>query len=346
MSGPEVLEWLRNHSELKYTRVIMLTAAAGYEEKIEALTAGADDYITKPYYPLELLARVKTILRTQQLEKQLHQQSLQLRMLNRVSQAVSAKLASREILAMAVKGAEAIIDVEVAAVFMVDNKRKLLRCREIFSADAHVSAKGYRAIPSGVGIIGRSFDEARTFALNTPLTDPDFQSELDAPADYLAHSLIATPLFVRGKPVGVLYVLNSHHGAFTDNDRRLLTSLASSVGRAVEIAWLFQSARQRQHDLLESRNQLQAVIDGIAHPIYTIDNEWKLVAVNDARSRELEVSPDSLTGRLCYQVFFDRSDRCEHCHVFRTISGLQRLIAEADNPLQRCPKGSVRLPQS
>ena len=78
MSGPEVLEWLRNHPELKYTRVIMLTAAAGYEEKIEALTAGADDYITKPYYPLELLARVKTILRTQQLEKQLHQQSQQL----------------------------------------------------------------------------------------------------------------------------------------------------------------------------------------------------------------------------------------------------------------------------
>ena len=84
ISGPEVLSWIRGHPELKYTRVIMLTAAAGNEEKVEALSAGADDYITKPYYPLELLARVKTILRTQQLEKQLQRQSQQLMILNRV----------------------------------------------------------------------------------------------------------------------------------------------------------------------------------------------------------------------------------------------------------------------
>jgi len=320
MSGPELLEWLRNHSELKYTRVIMLTAAAGYEEKVEALTAGADDYITKPYYPLELLARVKTILRTQQLEKQLHRQSQQLRMLNQVSQAVSARLASREVLALAVKGVEAIIEVELAAVFMVDDKRELLRCREINSTGEYVAANSYRSIPIGVGIIGRAFDEGHTLCLNTPLVDPDFHSELDAPAGFPVRSLIATPLFVRSKPVGVLYVLNSRHGAFTENDRGLLTSLASSVGRAVEISWLFQRIRQRQHELLESRNQLQAVIDSIAHPIYTIDNDWKLVAVNEARSRKLEISPDLLTGRLCYQVFFDRSTRCEHCNAFKTIS--------------------------
>ncbi len=320
MSGPEVLEWLRNHSELKYTRVIMLTAAAGYEEKVEALTAGADDYITKPYYPLELLARVKTILRTQQLEKQLHQQSQQLRMLNRVSQAVSAKLASREVLAMAVQGVNAIIDVELTAVFMVDDKRELLRCRVINSPGDHTTANSYRSIPIGVGIIGRAFDEGRTISLNTPLADPNFHSELDAPAGFPVRSLIATPLFVRSKPVGVLYVLNSRHGTFTENDRGLLTSLASSVGRAVEIAWLFQSIRQRQHELLESRNQLQAVIDGIAHPIYTIDKDWKLVAVNEAKSQELEIAPDELTGRLCYLAFFDRSSPCEHCNVFGTLS--------------------------
>ena len=71
VSGPEVLAWIRNHLLLRYTRVIMLTAAASNEEKVDALSMGADDYITKPYYPQELLARVRTILRTQQLEKQL-----------------------------------------------------------------------------------------------------------------------------------------------------------------------------------------------------------------------------------------------------------------------------------
>ena len=75
MSGLDVLQWIRNNPDLQLTRVVLLTAAAGSREKVEALSAGADDYITKPYYMQELLARVKTILRTQQLEKQLQQQS-------------------------------------------------------------------------------------------------------------------------------------------------------------------------------------------------------------------------------------------------------------------------------
>lgn len=69
LSGLDVLSWIRNHPQLQYTRVVLLTAAAGSHDKVEALSTGADDYITKPYYPQELLARVKTILRTQQLEK-------------------------------------------------------------------------------------------------------------------------------------------------------------------------------------------------------------------------------------------------------------------------------------
>src|SRR5690606_24963973 len=44
MSGLEVLSWVRSHPRLRFTRVIMLTGASGSQEKIEALSAGADDY--------------------------------------------------------------------------------------------------------------------------------------------------------------------------------------------------------------------------------------------------------------------------------------------------------------
>ena len=43
--------------------VILLTAKVGDEDKIRGLTLGADDYITKPFNPLEVVARVKTQLR-------------------------------------------------------------------------------------------------------------------------------------------------------------------------------------------------------------------------------------------------------------------------------------------
>ena len=43
--------------------VIMLTAKDGETDKITGLTLGADDYITKPFLPLELIARIKAQLR-------------------------------------------------------------------------------------------------------------------------------------------------------------------------------------------------------------------------------------------------------------------------------------------
>lgn len=43
--------------------IIMLTAKVEYMDKITGLTLGADDYVTKPFHPLELMARVKTQLR-------------------------------------------------------------------------------------------------------------------------------------------------------------------------------------------------------------------------------------------------------------------------------------------
>ena len=49
--------------EKSYCPIIMLTARAADGDKIMGLTIGADDYITKPFNPLEVVARVKTQLR-------------------------------------------------------------------------------------------------------------------------------------------------------------------------------------------------------------------------------------------------------------------------------------------
>ena len=53
----------RKLRERSYCPILMLTARAADEDKIMGLTAGADDYITKPFHPLEVVARVKTQLR-------------------------------------------------------------------------------------------------------------------------------------------------------------------------------------------------------------------------------------------------------------------------------------------
>jgi DNA-binding response OmpR family regulator len=60
LDGLAVCRWIRARSELP---VIMLTARGDEADRIVGLELGADDYVTKPFSPRELAARVKTILR-------------------------------------------------------------------------------------------------------------------------------------------------------------------------------------------------------------------------------------------------------------------------------------------
>lgn len=63
MDGVEVIRRLREWSKVP---VLVLTVRAGEEDKIAALDAGADDYLTKPFGGRELLARLRAILRRTQ----------------------------------------------------------------------------------------------------------------------------------------------------------------------------------------------------------------------------------------------------------------------------------------
>jgi len=60
MDGMQVIKTLRKESQVP---IILLTAKTTDMDKIKGLIAGADDYVTKPFNPLEVMARVKSLLR-------------------------------------------------------------------------------------------------------------------------------------------------------------------------------------------------------------------------------------------------------------------------------------------
>jgi two-component system phosphate regulon response regulator PhoB len=62
-SGPALARRLRSESRTREVPIIMLTARAGDEDKVAGLEAGADDYVTKPFSPRELEARIQAVLR-------------------------------------------------------------------------------------------------------------------------------------------------------------------------------------------------------------------------------------------------------------------------------------------
>ena len=63
IDGYEVCRRLRASSNLKYTKIILVSAKPMTSERLEGYEAGADDYIAKPFRPKEVIARVKALLR-------------------------------------------------------------------------------------------------------------------------------------------------------------------------------------------------------------------------------------------------------------------------------------------
>lgn len=61
-SGESVCQWIRNEMKSDVP-VIMLTAKVAEKDRISGLQMGADDYVTKPFSPKELVVRVETVLR-------------------------------------------------------------------------------------------------------------------------------------------------------------------------------------------------------------------------------------------------------------------------------------------
>lgn len=337
LSGLDVLTWLRNHPTLAYTRVIMCTAFNISDDKVEALSAGADDYVTKPYHNQEMLARVETTLRSQRLEKQLQEQTEQLAALNKASNAITTSLEIGPIAEATVDGARQVLRTDLSAIFLpegahddnhngaYDGKRSkradVLHCRAVSGV---ARPDSFHDVNPGQGAIGSAYASQQTLCYND-LQDAELHpvainAQVDSPRGVELKNLLVAPLMIRSRSVGVLLAANKKSGPFGEVDQELFTSLASAVSRALENAWLFQNVRTRQQELQESHNRLQAVINGILNPIYTIDENYRLMAVNRHKADELQTTPNNLVGRICYRAFFQRRAPCEHCLVAQMLA--------------------------
>lgn len=63
INGYEVTHQLRREAEFNSTPIMVLTAQAGLQDKLKAFEMGADDYLSKPFEPAELAARVSALIR-------------------------------------------------------------------------------------------------------------------------------------------------------------------------------------------------------------------------------------------------------------------------------------------
>jgi two-component system, cell cycle response regulator len=78
ITGEELCRHIRSHSQHIYTYILVLTRHSDKDSLVEALAAGADDYLTKPFHRGELLARVNVGARIIGLQRQIETENKQL----------------------------------------------------------------------------------------------------------------------------------------------------------------------------------------------------------------------------------------------------------------------------
>jgi diguanylate cyclase (GGDEF)-like protein len=82
MGGPELCRALRQMVTDAYVYIVLLTARDTKDDIVEGLKSGADDYLTKPFHPAELLARLNTGKRILNLERSLKKANAEIRLLS------------------------------------------------------------------------------------------------------------------------------------------------------------------------------------------------------------------------------------------------------------------------
>lgn len=314
MSGLELVRWLRQQEAFQALPTIVLTNAFERREVVEALTAGANDYLLKPVYPQELLTRVQSWLRPAGLEQYVQRQRRQLSMLNRVAVRLWTSLELRDLLEGAVEGVGELLEATYALIYMHDRGHNVLRYQQGWSQSGVWPTAPPAQVAPDDGVLGSAFASRRLVQLEAESSEARLRPVGLGPAGFPVESGLAAPLFIRGRPVGVAVVFGKQAAAsFDATDHDLFLSFIGMLSPAIENAWLFNNLKQRQQELLESRNILQSLIDGILHPIYTIGPHWQVVSANHTRLHSLGLEPEQIIGQACYQIFFQRDAPCEHC---------------------------------
>jgi two-component system NtrC family sensor kinase len=254
MDGYEVIARIKADPQIRGTSVIMTTALDSSNDKTLGLGMGADDYITKPFDPQELLARIDAVMRVRNSERALLRRHQELAALIDISRVVTSSLDLDEILGAAIQGIREILQVEAVSLVMVDQETDRLVFRTTFTAER--GGGSGRTIEPGAGIVGYVVRSGKTKLVNNVERDPHFSAEVDEESGLTARAILCVPLAIHDRIIGAVEVINKLDNEFNERDLELLQAVAASVAVAMENASLYGELTDFAEELERSQAQL------------------------------------------------------------------------------------------
>jgi two-component system NtrC family sensor kinase len=254
MDGYEVVARVKADPLLRNTAIIMTTALDSVSDKTLGLGLGADDYLTKPFDPQELLARIDAVMRIRRSEQAARRRNEELSALIEINRVVTSSLELDEVLEATIQGIREILHVEAGSLVMVDEETGCLVSRKTFSPERGWIAG--RTIQLGEGIVGYVAESGNSKLVNDVERDAHFSAEVDEEAGFTSREILCVPLRVRDRVLGAIEVINKLGGKFTEQDLELLQAMAASVAVAVDNANLYRELADFADELERSQAQL------------------------------------------------------------------------------------------
>ncbi|MEW6582700.1 MAG: diguanylate cyclase [Actinomycetota bacterium] len=259
MDGLALCRALRQDPTLDDVRFIMVTADERTDRLVEALEAGADDFVKKPFEPLELLARVRAAVRIAGLQTALRRREAEYRalatehgVLSQVATAVAAGADPAEVFGEVARQVASLLGAEAGGVARFDGgARATLVGGWAASPSLHSEPGTVLHLDSGESVTAQVMRTGRAARIDDYNLVPGAAARAEAAE---RRSSIAAPIRVAGGLWGTVGAISTRSDAFPLGAEARLARFASLVALAIANA-----ESQRQLRELATRDPLTGV---------------------------------------------------------------------------------------
>jgi signal transduction histidine kinase/DNA-binding response OmpR family regulator len=301
LDGFGLIHELRADPKLRTVPIILLSARAGEEARVEGLGKGADDYLVKPFSGRELLVRVATLLRTAELRRQaldeqqraadeLREEARTLETLNRVGQTLAAELDLEKTVQTVTDAATELSGAEFGAFFynVTNDAGESYFLYTLCGAPREAFAKF--GMPRNTAVFAPTFAGEGLVRVDDITKDPRYGKNSPhhgMPKGHLpVRSYLAASVVSRtGEVIGGLFFGHSRPGVFTERSERLVAGIAAQAAVAIDNARLYEESRRLIERLSESDRRKDEFLATLSHelrnPLAPLRNSVQLLRMQE-----------------------------------------------------------------
>ena len=239
MSGEEVCRAMKADEDTMAIPIIMVTSLGAKDDIIEGLEAGADYYVAKPVYLPELIAKIKSCMRTKNIY--IHFEKKELLNVLDIYESLTTFHSSKDILSDIANKVAKALDAVRCSILKIDDDKKTA---SIIASNEETKTKGLKINLSKYPEIIRSIELKRDVIINDIKTNEIMQSSGDNLKNLPFSSLAVIPISINDKFMGSLILrVATEKDKISEKEISFCEVVARAAANVLENAKLLESLR-------------------------------------------------------------------------------------------------------